>query len=116
MNPDIAPDGWRIPTQADFQTLLDNLKPNAHLKLMDANNWGSNSTATNESGWTALPAGGDSGDSPGSYDFDKVGYFWSTTKRSEGGNYLFVIHSSDAGATGVAGEPYGFSIRCIKDD
>jgi len=111
----VCPTGWKVPAQADFQVLVDNLKSDVHLKLSDPAFWGTGNKATNASGFSARPAGGFGGDTPGgSYDFGKVAHFWSTTERAEGGNYLLLIHGADAGTGAVAGLRYGFSIRCIS--
>jgi uncharacterized protein (TIGR02145 family) len=107
----VCPSGWRVPTQADFQTLLDSQGADAHLKLSDRAFWGALSQPTNASGWSARPAGGAGGDAPGSYDFGQFAYFWSTTPNTQDTNYLMVIHGADAGAQGIAGLRYGFSIR-----
>jgi carbonic anhydrase len=111
----VCPSGWRVPSLADFQTLLDSQGADAHLKLSDPAFWGPDSQATNASGWSARPAGGDGGDTPGSYDFGQFAYFWSTTPNTEDTNNLMVIHGADAGAQGIAGLRYGFSIRCVQD-
>jgi uncharacterized protein (TIGR02145 family) len=112
----ICPTGCRVPTQADFQALIDHLKPDAHLKLSDPAFWGSGNNMTNASGFSARPAGGFGGDAPGSgYDFGKVAHFWSSTARTEGGTYLLLINDADAGAGAMAGDRYGFSVRCISE-
>lgn len=112
----ICPTGCRVPTQADFQALIDHLKPDAHLKLSDPAFWGSGNKATNASGFSARPAGGFGGDAPGGgYDFGKVAHFWSSTARAEGGTYLLLIHGADASAEAMASDRYGFSVRCISE-
>jgi carbonic anhydrase len=111
----VCPSGWRVPTQADFQTLLDSQGTDAHLKLSDPAFWGPDNQATNASGWSARPAGGAGGDTPGSYDFGQFAYFWSAAPNTQDTNYLMVIHGADAGAQGTAGLRYGFSIRCVQD-
>lgn len=112
----ICPTGWQVPTQADFQALIDGLKPDAHLKLSDPAFWGSGTKATNASGFSARPAGGVNGDIGGSYDFGKVAHFWSTSERAGGENFLLLIHANDAGFGAIANPRYGFSIRCINRD
>lgn len=113
-SPNLCPTGWRVPTQADFQALIDGVKPDAHLKLSDPAFWGSGTKATNASGFSARPAGGFGGDTPGGYDFGMDAYFWSSTPRNATSNVLMVIHAADAGFSGAAGVRYGFSIRCIS--
>ncbi len=111
----VCPADRRVPSAADFQTLLESQGADAHLKLSDPAFWDKASLATNASGWSARPAGGQGGDAPGSYDFGTYAYFWSTTEIDEGTNSLFVIHADDASASGLAGLRYGFSIRCMQD-
>ncbi|MCB0047013.1 MAG: hypothetical protein KDD92_16435 [Caldilineaceae bacterium] len=111
----ICPSGWRVPSQADFQALLDSQGADAHLKLSDPAFWGTGNKATNTSGWNARPAGGQGGDGPDSYDFGKFAYFWSSTPVNESRESLLFIHESDAGAGGIAGLRYGFSVRCVQD-
>jgi uncharacterized protein (TIGR02145 family) len=57
----IAPVGWHIPTSEEWTTLTEYLKDDAVNKLKEVGtiHWGgSNTDATNETGFTALPGGG----------------------------------------------------------
>jgi len=57
----IAPNGWHLPSQAEWQTLVDYLGgiDDAYSKLLEAGtfHWDAPNDATNESGFTALPSG-----------------------------------------------------------
>lgn len=57
----VAPEGWRLPTKAEFHTLVNDLGGDvpAYNKLLESgtSHWESPNEATNESGFTALPAG-----------------------------------------------------------
>ena len=111
----ICPADLRVPSAADFQTLLESQGADAHLKLSDPAFWGTGSLATNESGWNPRPAGGQGGDLAGSYDFGAFAYYWSTTEPNPGTNNLFVVHAGDASPYGIASPRYGFSVRCMTD-
>jgi uncharacterized protein (TIGR02145 family) len=123
----IAPEGWHVPTDEEWQTLVDYLggEDVAGRKLKEAGteHWNSknrsNKGATNESGFTALPGGsrqfGYSGIYYNMYDF---GYFWSSTEY--GSDYAWLLGYD---RSSVIREDYdcadywpcGFSIRCIRD-
>lgn len=57
----LAPEGWHLPSQAEWQTLVDNLGGNdkAYNKLLEEGtlHWENPNSGTNQSGFTALPSG-----------------------------------------------------------
>ena len=57
----LAPAGWHIPTEAEWNTLVDFLGgrgvAGGKMKETGTTHWSFNEAATNESGFTALPAG-----------------------------------------------------------
>ena len=57
---DLLPDGWHVPSESEFQTLMDN---STHLALKSTTGW--NPAGTNESGFNMYPVGEYSG---GSYN------------------------------------------------
>ncbi len=118
----IAPDGWHLPSQAEWQTLVDYLggSDKAYNKLLEKGtaHWGSPNDATNESGFTALPSG--------YYDtrYDEFGHmgelteFHSTTEYP-GDNTAaigLVLIQNFKEAT-VEGRPKAIylPIRCVRD-
>jgi len=116
----IAPEGWHVPTDAEWQVLVDYLGVDGvaggKLKEAGTTHWVSpNTGATNESGFTALPGGYRCYDG-GFYNMSSHAYFWSSTEyddnyawsRSLGFNYSEVGRS-------YGSKDYGFSIRCVKD-
>lgn len=114
----ICPVGFRIPTRADFNTLISFLGTNAGGKLKEAglSHWASpNTGATNSSGFTGLP-GGYMGDAGSSSNITLQGYFWTSTSNGST-NYIRYLRSGDALFTEstafvLAG---GASVRCIKN-
>ncbi len=118
----IAPAGWHVPSDAEWQTLVDYLGGEAvaggKMKEAGTAHWNSpNTGATNESGFTALPGGYRFGDGG---DYSDMGYnvfFWSTTERD---GYLLVWtldlnYSSSGAGRGGHTKPGGLTVRCVKD-
>lgn len=116
----ICPKGWRVPTDEDWDILTSFLGGDViaagKLKESTASYWDSpNVGATNESGFTALPAGYRSvkGEfhSLGSYTF-----FWSSTGyAAETAWCRFFQNASDQIDRTDNYKAFGFSVRCIKD-
>ena len=117
----IAPEGWHVPSDAEWQTLVDYLGGDAiaggKMKETGTTHWNTpNTGASNESGFTALPGGHRSS------LFFNMGYiarFWSFTE----GDYYLSAWSRGLGYNNPAvtrdiydsGKSCGFSVRCIKD-
>lgn len=117
----IAPAGWHVPTDEEWQTLVDYLGGNSvaggELKEEGTTHWDSpNTGATNESGFSALP-GGYRGHSRGVYySMGYDGHWWSATDYSSThawNRYLNYYYSK------VYRYDYykqcGFSVRCVRD-
>lgn len=115
--PLLAPAGWHIPSKAEWQTLIDYLGgplvAGAKLKEAGTAHWAApNATATNESGFTALPAGNCW------TDFFFLGtacYFWSSTENTSAWSYKLLINDNDLAFISASEKSSGLSVRCIKD-
>ncbi len=114
----LAPKGWHIPTEEDWNILSDYLGgeiiAGGKLKESGTSHWiYPNEGATNEVGFSALPAG----DYYGSYiHLGEYAFWWSSTECFSGyasGRYLVY----DSNYFGINQVPHylGFSVRCIKD-
>ncbi len=118
----IAPEGWRIPSDADWTDLeiyLGGVFSGGGGKLKEAGtaHWSSpNDGATNESGFTALPGGYRSYYSPFYYIYED-GYWWTCTEYDEKTSwYRNLYYSGDGITRGYAeNKGAGYSIRCIKE-
>lgn len=134
----VCPEGWRLPTKADFKALVNaasgddaqsqtqsaqpladtpgavSNKVGAALKSRDG--WFKKGNGTDEFGFNALPAGYGTGGK-----FDGIGgyaYFWSATEDAENREsnafYLFLSFSSDAASINAFAKEDYRSVRCVK--
>ena len=117
----IAPPGWHVPTDDEWQTLVDYLGGSSvaggKMKETGTTHWNiPNTGATNESGFTALP-GGDRYGSSG--HFNNIGYdayFWSSTENSSNNAWLRELNYNNSGVYHYYNnKKYGFSVRCLRD-
>jgi uncharacterized protein (TIGR02145 family) len=117
----VCPTGWHVPTDAEWTTLTDFLGganvSSGKLKETGLIHWFSpNAGATNETGFTALPAGWR--ESTGTFwDLSYFGSWWSTTENSTTSAWDRVIHYESTNVyRGNGYKPNAFSIRCIKNN
>jgi uncharacterized protein (TIGR02145 family) len=116
----ICPEGWHVPTDAEWDTLTTYLGGESvaggKLKETGTVHWIDNMYATNEFGFTALPAG-----SRWSYeDFCCLGYggyWWCTTPYdADNGWYREIDASSPYILINGQTKHKGMSVRCIKNN
>lgn len=116
----ICPEGWHVPTDQEWQALVDFLGGDAvaggKLKEAGTAHWAApNTGATNESGFTALPGGSRLND--GMFLLNGThAFFWSATATT--GDYAWYRYIEDLDATiGRTAENVrnGLSIRCVRD-
>jgi uncharacterized protein (TIGR02145 family) len=121
-NRGIAPAGWHVPSNAEWQTLIDFLGDSTiaggKMKETGYEHWSSpNTGATNSSGFSALP-GGFRYRYKGS--FDDMGYlatFWSSTETSDinAWNRILYWDHPEVNRYNHYEKGDGFSVRCAKD-
>jgi len=104
----IAPEGWHVPTDVEWQTLINHLggeKPAGEkIKISGTIHWNiSNTSATDESGFSVLPGGH-------RYDGGVYGIMGTTPAysllRSYSDSYVYWLYN---------GKPYSVSVRCVRD-
>ncbi len=113
-----CPSGWHLPTDAEWQVLVDHLGGDAVAggAMKSTTGWNApNTGATNSSGFTALPGG--LRNPNGSFlDVGDYGVFWSA---SEGSSNLAWYRGLDYNYSGVTRYDFykelGFSCRCVRD-
>lgn len=121
MTPGFCPTGWRVPTEADWQTLITFLGGDAvaggHLKEIGTDHWQTpNTGADDSSGFTAL-GGGDF--NRWTFTFENLkqhGYFWTSTEDDVSNAMMVDMLYNAATATLLSAiKDYYFSVRLIKD-
>jgi uncharacterized protein (TIGR02145 family) len=118
----ICPKGWHLPSQEEWQTLVDFAggKEIAGKKLKAKNSWnkdkdGKNGNGTDEFGFAALPSGcGYSAD-----NFDYAGNFchwWCASEEdARYAYYWFLSHNEDLAKWHYSDKDCLQSVRCVRD-
>jgi len=117
----IAPTGWHVPTDAEWQTLVDYLGGSSvaggKMKEVGYAHWlNPNTGANNESGFSGLPGGYRYSD--GTYQsIGGSAYFWSSTEGSSNSAWYRYLHYDYSGVGRLTSDKrLGFSVRCVKGD
>jgi len=117
----LCPAGWHVATDEEWTTLTNYLGgtevAGAKLKETDTTHWAKpNSGATNETGFTALPAGARS--EFGTFiSIHLDGTWWTATESDKGTpwfRYMFFDYCTVLRNYGY-GKRSGLSVRCVKD-
>jgi len=114
----LCPDGWHVPTEAEWTTLITYLggTTEAGGKMKATSDlWDSPNYATNISKFSGLP-GGYRSDNGTSYAIGSTGYFWSSTIfSSTQAKSCYLQAASQYGSLDNLDKRRGFSVRCIRD-
>ncbi len=116
----LCPAGWHVPDSDEWATLVTSLGGNTvaggKLKEIGFDHWADpNTGATNQVGFTALPAG--RRDLMGHFDgVGNTGYWWTSSKVGDGSaKYIIIIASAKYAFEGTDNQTLGMSVRCVKD-
>lgn len=112
----LAPKGWHIPTNAEWETLLKFIKSNGGSgapEIKDLKDWSSDDNKNNNTGFSALRL-------CDRYDSDKPeidkACWWSATESSPSEAEYFHIHGNNNDLkNSLMRKHNGMAIRCIKD-
>jgi uncharacterized protein (TIGR02145 family) len=115
----ICPDGWLLPTEADWMTLISFLGGESiaggKMKESGTNHWITpNTGASNESGFTCLPGGWRNFSV-----FDGInswGFFWSIRKNVGSAWFYFLRYDQENIIRSYTAESLGLSVRCIRNE
>lgn len=117
----LCPSGWHVPTDAEWTQLIDFLGGDSiaggKMKEIGLEHWASlNAGATNESGFTALPAGYRQ-ESGNFYTYYSLwSFWWTSTDYSPYSSYSRYAWWDQPTITRYTYDKrFGFSVRCVKD-
>jgi uncharacterized protein (TIGR02145 family) len=123
----ICPNGWHIPSQAEWNTLLSYVKSNSGCSncdfstlLKSKSGWsntsvGSNGNGRDEYGFSALPGG--SGYSSGNFVLVGInGYWLSASEYNSGSAYIWAMtNNSLSNWSSDLNKDFLYSVRCLQD-
>ncbi len=118
----LCPVGWHVPSDAEWNTLVKHLDPNADI-ANNVNNAGTGMKSTtwqyglgsNESGFSGL-AGGWRASSGSSFSgLGGEGRWWSSTEYWSTSAGYRILNSSSISSKSVTLKTHGFSVRCLRD-
>ena len=112
----LAPQGWHVPSDAEWSILTDYLGYGvAAKKLKSKFGWMEEGNGSNESGFSGLPGGYRSYD--GTFrSIGKYGYWWSSTENvTDNAWYRYLSYNLGNVYRLYDGRQYGFSVRCLRD-
>jgi len=123
----ICPDGWHLPTDAEYCTLTQFIDPTVNCstvgwngtdvgtKMKSTTGWYGGGNGTNASGFTALPGGYRYYSGVSFNGFTYGGYFWCSSESGSAawGRYLYYDNTTIYRT--INNRNYGFSVRCMKD-
>jgi uncharacterized protein (TIGR02145 family) len=116
----VCPLDWHVPSDEEYTILTDFLGGTSiaggKMKEAGLSHWNSpNTGATNESGFTGLPAGFRNYD--GSYNImGNYGYFWSSAEFSSYDAWFRRLGYDNSDVFRYyTTKTYGFSVRCVRD-
>jgi uncharacterized protein (TIGR02145 family) len=110
-----CPDGWRLPSDAEWDTLINHAggPAAAGTRLKSERGWNNNGNGTNDHGFSALPGGGWGGGFGG---VGQIGYWWSASEDNVQHAWSRAMYYSN-GSVGRASnhKQHMFSVRCVTD-
>ena len=116
----ICPTGWHIPTYAEWTSLGAFLEGNGiaggKMKEVGNDHWAApNTGATNESGFTGLPAGYRAPNTLAFVDKGYLGHFWGSTSNSTNAIWCRLRYNDDNLDPDDHIKEMSFSVRCVRD-
>lgn len=111
----VCPKGWHLPTDKEWDNLIDFLGKQSGNELKDSLFWKSQvQIFTNKSGFSARPAGYANTEFDNFFNTHAI--FWSSTKVDTHFVKGFVLSiTSDSIRSAPQHPTYGFSVRCVKN-
>jgi uncharacterized protein (TIGR02145 family) len=113
----LAPNGYHIPSDAEWSTLITYLGDNDETgtKMKSTSGWNEDGNGTNSIGFSGMPGGIRYSD--GSFlHIGNYGVWWTSSEYASSGAFFHRLNCDTGLATGGEGTKNdGLSVRCIKD-
>ncbi|MCQ2337172.1 MAG: hypothetical protein MJ010_08365, partial [Paludibacteraceae bacterium] len=119
----ICPNGWHVPSRAEWQTLYDYIYNAQKLSsdevgkyLKTTSGWFSGGNGTDTYGFAALPVGYTNGSSVNNVGYDTD--FWTATPIESDSSYAYsryLVYGNDYLYDGYDTKIYGQSVRCLRN-
>jgi uncharacterized protein (TIGR02145 family) len=109
----LAPEGWEVATEEDWQTLEKNLTDSAGWKLKSTTGW-EEQPGNNSSGFGAV--GNGLRQPKGLYQYlNRLGCWWTSSKGDSSGiDIIMPVNTALGLAPDEGSAGYGYGVRCIK--
>lgn len=118
----VCPDGWHLPSEAEFDTLVAFVGGYAFggTKLKSARRWRAMGYGTDDVGFSAIPAGfkiaWGSSTADGDYSLGDETQIWSSTQASTTNVFMLHLTQNETEAIRLQGlKDELSSVRCLKD-
>lgn len=118
----LCPTGWHVPSDSEWTILTTYLGGESvaggKLKETGTSHWHNpNTSATNETGFTALPGGFRNLDGSFFYNVGDYGRWWSSSESSTTYAWDRGMQYDNSNVWGFNNiKQYGFSVRCLRDN
>ncbi|MDD4148630.1 MAG: FISUMP domain-containing protein [Bacteroidales bacterium] len=111
----ICPNGWHLPSSAEWQELKDFAGATSNLMEAGDEHWNYD-VADNSTGFTALPGGMRNPVSGSFVDAGSNGNWWTTSQAQDGeGAMVNIDYQSNIYIGLLREKEYGYSVRCVKN-
>ena len=111
----ICPDGWHLPSDAEWKILTDYLGSSAHIMMKSTSGWKDGGNGDNSSGLNGLPGGFRDPIFGGFFCLTLDGYFWAATTWGSGSQTRGLHYDLNIVSHNNLYRQEGISIRCLKD-
>ena len=114
----ICPEGWHVPTYAEFDALFTAVGgiSTAGTMLKSTNGWNRGGNGTDAYGFSALPAGGRDGGGSFLGQGQNVRFWSSTDYSSLSAYYMYLSRLGDGAALSYSSKIQAHPVRCVKDE
>jgi uncharacterized protein (TIGR02145 family) len=112
----LAPNGWKLPVDADWAKLANNLGGSgvAGLKMKSSSRWNEGNNGTNDSGFTGFPEGYRH-ENGAFVNIGSIGIWWSSTEYNPPSAVDFYLSMSSSFSRSSSPKQRGESVRCLKN-